>query len=543
MGKLTEFLMKAPPPPPQMGFSMPMMRRRVPRALQPWIYVLTAFCFQFSGGMYLGALDEIRGTTNFMIEDVMMLLYATLAGMAVWFPMLFKMKFRFTNQQLLCTSAIVIGICNLVTMHSQSMPLLLVVCFIAGIAKIQGTFECMSNIQQWITPKRDFAVFFPVLHIILLTAIEGSGWLAAWMGHHLTWQMMHVFIVATMSFVLLTQIVLCRPFCPMPNRISLSGTDWQGALLICLTMLLYSYILVYGDYYRWLESRHIRMAAAIALVSTGMTIYRLLHNSYPYIELQLLKCKNVVPILIVTTLAELAFGAEHTLEEILYTEVVGLEELTKESQYLWALPGMFLGIALDLYWLKLQKWKIWKLIGIAFLSIFSYALLMYTTIGMDVSIGQYRLAIILRGFGYGILSPALMWALQESVPRLELFFMGLFVFNITHMYLGGAMGYGFYSTIFSHFLNEDMLHYGRQLTLTNLDPSTFDFRTFMGGDYLHSMMLVAIKQVYGYVIWFALLLASVFLLCDIPAVRTNIRKVPLWPVLAIEYLAERRKGK
>ena len=30
---------------------------------------------------------------------------------------------------------------------------------------------------------------------------------------------------------------------------------------------------------------------------------------------------------------------------------------------------------------------------------------------------------------------------------------------------------------------------------------------------LHSMMLVAIKQVYGYVIWFALLLASVFLQC------------------------------
>ena len=45
---------------------------------------------------------------------------------------------------------------------------------------------------------------------------------------------------------------------------------------------------------------------------------------------------------------------------------------------------------------------------------------------------------------------------------------------------------------------------------------------------------------YGYVIWFALLLASIFLLCDIPAVRTNIRKVPLWPVLAIEYLARKK---
>ncbi|OYP58788.1 hypothetical protein [Prevotella sp. P3-122] len=542
MGKLTEFLMKAPAPPPQMGFCMPMMKRWVPGRLQPWIYVLTAFCFQFSGGMYLGALDGIRGTTNFMIEDVMFLLYATLAGMAVWFPMLFKMKFRFTNQQLLCTSAIVIGICNVITMYCHSMSILVIACFIAGIAKIQGTFECMSNIQQWITPKRDFAVFFPVLHIILLTAIEGSGWLAAWMAHHFTWQMMHVLTVGTMSFVLLTQILLCSPFCPMPKRCSLRGTDWQGALLICLTMLLYSYIFVYGDYYRWLASQHIRMAVALALVSTGLTIYRLFHNRYPYVELELLKCKNVVPILIVTTLAELAFGAEHTLEEILYSEVVGLEELTKESQYLWTLPGMFLGIALDLYWLKVQKWKIWKLIGIAFLSIFSYALLMYTTIGTDVNIEQYRLGIVLRGFGYGIMSPALMWALQESVSRLELFFMGLFLFNITHMYLGGAMGYGFYATIFSHFLNEDMMHYGRLLTLTNIDLSQFNFGAFMGGDYLHAMMLVAIKQVYGYVIWFSLLLAAIFLLCDIPAVRTNIRKVPLWPVLAIEYLSERRKS-
>ena len=541
MGRLTEFLMKAPPPPSGMGFSMPMMKNWVPRRLQPWIYVLTALCFQFSGGVYLGALDEIRGSTNLMIEDVMFLLYATLAGMAVWFPMLFRMKFRFTNQQLLCTSAMIMGVCNVITMHCHSMPVLVVVCFIAGIAKIQGTFECMSNIQLWITPKRDFAVFFPVLHIILLTAIEASGWLAAWMGHHFSWEMMHAFTVGNMSFVLLTQIILCRPFCPMPNRFSLKGTDWQGALLICVTMLLLSYIFVYGSYYRWFASHHLRVVGAFTLMSAGLTLYRLLSNRYPYVELRLLKCRNVVPILIVTTLAELAFGAEHTLEEILYTEVAQVEELTKESQYMWALPGMLIAIAFDLYWLKVQKWKIWKLIGLAFLSISAYALLMYSSVTMDQDIEQYRLAIILRGFGYGILAPTLMWALDESVPSLEMFFMGLFVFNITHMYLGGAMGYGFYTTFFSHFLNDDIANYGRLLTLTNLDLSHFNFGEFMGGSYLQSMMLVAIKQVYGYVIWFSLLLASIFLLCDIPAVRTNIRKVPLWPVLAIEYLAGKHK--
>ena len=541
MGQLTEFFMKSPGgPPPNMGFSMPMMKDWVPRCLQPWLYVLSALCFQFGGGYYLGALEVIRGTTNFMIEDVMFLLYASLAGMAAYFPMLFRMKFRFTNMQLLCASAIVLAVCNIVTMHSQSMPVLIVACFIAGMAKIQGTFECMSSIQLWITPRRDFAVFFPVLHIILLTAIEGSGWLAAWLGHHFTWQMMHVFTVGTMSLVLLIQFACCRPFCPMPQRLSLKGIDFQGALLICVLMLILSYIVVYGDHYMWFDALHMRVLLGISIVLSGILLYRMRYYRYPYVEFKLFTFRNVVPILIVTVFAELALGAEHTMEEILYSEVVRLEELTKESQYMWVLPGMYVGILLDIYWLKVRKWKVWKLFGIAFLGIAVYGMLMYFTLDISVNIEQYRLAIFLRGFSYAILGPTLMWALEESVPSLELFFMGLFVFNIFHMYLAGATGYGIYTTIFSHLMNDDMMNYGRQLTLTHLDLSHFNFGEYVGNDFLHSMMLVAMKQVYGYVIWFALVIAAIFLLCDIPAVRTNIRKVPRWSVYAIEYLARKR---
>ena len=192
---------------------MPMYREWVPRRIQPWLYIVTVLCIQFSGGVYLGALEAVRGTTNLMIEDLLMLLYATLAGMAVWFPMLFRMKFRFTNRFLLVGSAVVIAVCNFITMRTTNMAILLPVCFIAGIAKIQGTFECMSNIQLWITPPRDFGVFFPVLHIVLLTAITGSAWLAAVVAFHFTWQMMHVLTIGTMCYVVLSQLVLCRPWC------------------------------------------------------------------------------------------------------------------------------------------------------------------------------------------------------------------------------------------------------------------------------------------------------------------------------------------
>ncbi len=197
-----------------MPFSMPMYRTWVPERVRPWLYVLMAVCFQFSNGVYLGSLNEMRGITDFMNEDVQMCLYANLAGMAIWFPMLIRMKFRFTNQQLLYSAALVVGICNFLSMHCASiqLPWLMLICFISGIAKIQGTFECMSNVQLWITPTRDVSKFFPVLHVILLTAIEGGGFVAAYFSYHYTWEMMHVVIVGCMCFVLLVQMLCCRPF-------------------------------------------------------------------------------------------------------------------------------------------------------------------------------------------------------------------------------------------------------------------------------------------------------------------------------------------
>ena len=529
-----------PPPPVGIGFMMPMFRSWVPKRIQPWIYVVTVFCVQFSSGMYLGALNAIRGTTNFMIEDLLMLLYAGLAGMAIYFPMLFRMKFRFTNQQLLCGAAIVIGICNFITMYCQSMPVLLVVCFISGMAKIQGTFECMSNIQLWITPRRDFAVFFPVLHIVLLTAIEGSGFLAAWFAHHFTWQMMHLFTIGTMSFILLTQLILCRPFCPMPQRIPLKGIDFLSGLLISLLMLVVCYIMVYGDYRMWMSNPGLRLLAGVAFLLAALIMHRLSHVSNPYVSPKIFTYRNVLPILAVTAIGELLLGCEHTVEEILYEEVIGLEELTKEKQFLWALPGVYVGVLIDLLWLKVLKWRVWKLFGIGFGLILAYSILMYFTLDMQVNIAQYRLPIVLRGCAYAILAATLMWSLDESIPDLEQFFMGLFVFNIFHMYLAGAAGYGIYTTLFSHFLNDDISRYGSQLTLTRLNMQNFNMGQFMSQYYLHSMMSVALKQVYGIVIWVSGGMTALFLLLDIPAVRTNARKIPYWPIYGIEYLSRLR---
>lgn len=527
---------------PPMPFVMPMYKEWVPKGIRPWLYILMAFCFQFSNGMYLGSLGEIRGATDLMSQDVLMCLYASLAGMAICFPMLIRMKFRFTNRQLLCTAAVVMAVCNLLTMHSPSiaLPWLMLICFVSGIAKIQGTFECISNVQLWITPTRDVSRFFPVLHLVLLTAIEGGGFLAAWFCYHYTWEMMHVVTVGTMSLVLLVQLLCCRPFCPMPQRMPLRGIEFTSGFLISILMLAISYIFVYGDYEQWLDSKNIRLALGASLFLLGLILYRLTHVNNPYISFELLAKRNVLPILAITAVAELLLGCENTVGGMLHGGVNRLEELTKEELALWTLPGAYVGILLALFWLNRKKWKVWKLIAIGFGAIFLYAAAMYFTVDVNVNIEKYRVALFLRGCACGILSPTLMWSLDESIHSFERFFMSLFIFNIVHMYLAGAAGSGLYTSLYAHFFNDNLVRYGSNLTQTHLDMSAFCMGDYMEGGFVRSMMSVTIKQIYGIVVWIAGAMSALFFLLDIPAVRTNVRRLPLWPVYGIELLARIR---
>ena len=47
-------------------FVMPMFRSFVPRRMQPWIYLFIAVTFQLSGGVYLGALNQMIGSMALM---------------------------------------------------------------------------------------------------------------------------------------------------------------------------------------------------------------------------------------------------------------------------------------------------------------------------------------------------------------------------------------------------------------------------------------------------------------------------------------------
>lgn len=516
----------APPP-----FAMPMFRSFVPEKLRPWIYVLQAFCFQFSGGVYLGAMSERVGEHALMREDIQMCLYSTLAGMALYFPLLFRMKFRFTNKQLLVASALVILGGNILTVFSLPLPLLWLICFVCGMAKIQGTFENMSNVQLWMTPRRDFAVFFPLLHIILLTSIEVSGYLAAAFAFYAHWELMHWLVCGLMLFVLLVQTTLCRPFRPMPNIVPLRGIDWTGALLWALMSLQVVGLLCYGNWLDWWNSPITRLLSGTSLITLAVCLHRMFTHPQPYIEPRMWTYRYAVAIILLIGVVEAIISVENVLETTYCHGVMHYDDLRYEALCQWSLPGVWGGCLFSLGWLKLMRWNAYKLIAVGLLALAVYQIGFYHLMASHINIELLRLPIAMRGFGCALLSIALMWCLHE-VMSFEHFFQSLAIFNILHMYVGGALGGALLAHGIDHYMADGVARTAGYFTHAATSAMPFSPAETLGA-WSEALLAQSLKTLYGWIIYITLFFALLMLLWDIPVVRRRVKHIPTWPLVGL----------
>ena len=506
---------------PPMTFAMPMYHDFVPKWIRPWIYVVLAFCFQLSNGMYLGAMNNIVGEWGIMREDVQMCLYATLIGMALYFPVLFRMKFRFSNKLLLMTAAAVIVVCNLLATFKMPLPLLWALCVVCGMAKIQGTFECMSTIQLWMTPKRDFGVFFPILHIILLCSIEVAGYLAAWFAFDMHWTCMHWFVMALMLVVLLVQALLTRPFHAMPQIVPLKGIDWMGALLWCALWLQVAWLLNYGDWLDWWHSPDFRLITGTMLITLAVCLQRMMHHPKPYIEPAMWTYHNVVPVILLIGVVEALFSCEHVLEMVYYEEVMHYADHTYEALNQWSLPGIVAGCLFSIGWLKLMRWNVYKLIALALVVFCIYAG------GFYVLVEQLRIPILWRGFSYAVLCISFMWCLH-AIMSFEHFFQALSVFNVLHMFVGGLVGAALHGRGMKYYVADGFARCSGYVDSVRMSARAVGFPQLMDG-MVEGFLAQSVKIMFGWTLIAGLFFAALMLLWDIPMVRHQIKHIPAWP--------------
>lgn len=497
----------AGPPMLQGPFRVPSFNSYVPRRLQPWIYLLFAFIFQLSGGIYGGAMSHVMGEYSLMREDVLMVIMCNVVGVAMPFPFLFKMKFRFTNRSLLLNAALVIAVCNVLIVWTESLPVMCALSYIAGFFKLCGTFECMSNIQLWMTPKRDFTVFFPLLYCIVL----GNIALAPWITEHLIyiyqdWRIINWTMAGAMLTVALVVYVTTHDFRFM-KPLPFISVDYLGCLLWSAWMLEFIFFFNYGEYYNWLDSKVMRMDVVLFWVTGYFCISRMMHIRHPYISPEAWRYKRLIPLLILFAFVEFMGSTPKVLQTAFTGGVLHFGNLTTNVLNVVEWSAVIMGCLFCLLWCKVLHWKYTRLLTIGVAAMVGYPVMMYFLIDQGLPIERLYLPTALRSFGNAIFFCMLTVYLEELMP-FQHFFMGLTMAGIIRNGPVATMCSGLFSFGIRHQMADNMAR-GLPYDATQL-------------------LMISVRQLYGITCLIGIAVLLIFLIWDIEPVRSTLKKMPSW---------------
>lgn len=477
----------------------------VPEKLKIALLLMTACFFQLSGGIYMGSVSHMVGSLAMMQEDIMMCGYATFAGMTIVFPLLFRLKFRFTSRTILITCAAGMITCNLITAYVPVMPVMVVTCFIAGIFRMWGTFECLSNVQLHITPSRDFTVFFPVVYFIVLGSIQINGLITAYTDYFSNWQMMHLFIIGCFLFVLLYALLLMRPFRFM-KRLPLFGIDWAGASLWSLLMLLVIFVAEYGKFYDWLDAPEIRLGMAGILVTAALCIFRMFTAKRPFIEPAAWRYKNLGKLIIAFFVLCIFLSTPNVLQNAYVGSVLHFDTLNTIKLNWAVMGGVVAGAALCYWWFSKKKLSYNAIVFFGFFCVFMYQLLMYTLIDTRTSLDLLVLPSFFRGMGHMIIYTALTIYITTLVP-FNHFFQVLCIIGFIRTGIASPIGSSLFSNWMHHTMADKMMVLSNDIDIVNPYVGMLDFGGIAGA-LSRNAVLASVKEIYGWVALVALVLLA-----------------------------------
>ena len=371
----------------------------VPEKLKPWILVLFVLIYQVSGGIYMAAVSEMSSALALMNEDVMMAGYASMVGLALTFTVMFRLKFRFTIRTSLIVTAVAMMLCNLITMTTDSVPLLVAVSFVSGFFRMWGTFACNTTIQLWITPKRDMAEWFVFIYFLVQGAIQLSGLCTIYASLLGTWEQMHWIMAGLLAITAFVTIVLFRDHRP-GKVVPLDDIDWTGAALWAVTVLSLIFVLNYGNHYDWFDSERIWAGALVFAVCLGVNLWRSTFIEQPFIALETWRFRNVWLTALLYPVVDTLLSPSHAFEHLYMASVLNYDALHAVSMNWFVWGGIVCGAGFSWVTFAKRRWRFKTMTFIGFALVMGYLISMYFLIDYHQTKAVIGLALFLRGAGF-----------------------------------------------------------------------------------------------------------------------------------------------
>lgn len=482
----------------------------VPEFLHFPLMLLIIVVYMLSGGIYMSAVSEISGSFSWIKEDVLMAGYASMTGLTIAFPLLFRILFRFHTRSILLVSSVVFIVSDYVCMVCQYLPLVVFMSFISGFFRILSTFVCWSSLQLRITPNRDFAVFFPFLFTVILGSVQLTDIVTGYSISAFEWRAMHRLTIGAFIVVFALVYFCMRRGYRQAPYIPFKGIDYLGGVLWSLWLLSIIFICVYGDHYDWLDGEEIRIAIVFAIILLVMCLERAASIRHPYICLKTFSQHNMIPIFILFGCMSLMSTMVSSVQNV-YTGVVLGFDARHNADLNW---GVVVGIAVGagFFFIALKKWQ-WriKIIVVAgFVSFLFYQLLLYFLI--DASIEKYMLYLpmVFKGLGVSIVYISLTYVLAGSVT-FAYYFEAMCVIGFIRTSFGGPLNSAIITRLLNHIKQATTADLGSYVDSMRLMSDSF---STVYGEFQRQMLMVSIKEIYGYAAIVAVLILLAVLASD-----------------------------
>lgn len=503
-------------------FDVPDVRNFVPRRLKPWLFIFFVLIIQLSGGVYLAAASDMMGTTALMQQDILMAGYASLVGMSINFAVMFRIKFRFAvRTQLLACGAVLIA-ANFICAHTDSMPVLVATCFVAGWFRMQGTFACNSTIQLWLTPVRDMSIFFCYVYLVVDGTIQLSGLATVYTAFFAQWEFMPWIMMGLLALMMVVVLVLLKPM-HFPMHIPLLGIDWLGAILWTGFMLCTTFVCVYGNYFDWWEASEICIASLLGLACLALNLWRATFLHHPYISFQTLTNSNVVKAICVYLVFFVLMATEHVFEHSYAANVLGFDETNLIDLNGYVLAGIISGVLFTYFTFALRKWRYKTMTAIGFFMGALYLAWFYFFIDYGVEKEALFVPLYLRGFAMVTISITYLTSiLQGGLPFL-IFPQALAVNGYVSAVLVGTLGSAIVGELLNHAVADNFALLSSTMTASDPVVAHMPLGDLYGMTQLQALV-VSMKEIYG-----LLLIVAIVSLILIAVSYSSVRPQAIFP--------------
>lgn len=468
----------------------------VPDGCRFWIYILFLVAFQFSNGMYFTAMSQMQGTHSLTMNDVKMMSHALLIGLTMYFPLAFRLKFRFTNRTSLIIAATGLAVCNLIVPHVDNPMALCLLAFVAGFFRLYGTFECFSNILPKITPTYNYAVFLSFVFFVVLGVIHLFDGISIRLIYHYDWQHLHLLAVGLLLTVILLATVLMRPFRPMPKMLLL-GIDWIGFVLWSIFILGAIFVVQYGHQLDWFHSPYIRMAVGAVLISLGFNLARMNYFRHPFLEIAAFKVNNLTSLLIAFLCLSILLASKNTLQNTFTGAVMHWDALNVGTLKWIEFVGALLGALFSWYALVKLKWPHKLVTFIGFAMVVVYVASMYFLMSPSTNIEKLYLPLICCNFGHLAIFIALTVYIQATAP-FKNYFQILCILGFIRTGIGSPIGDAIYQHGITGLMNKHLSSIGYHVNANLLGG--MEKLNHIGTE----AMVSTLRELYGYTFIFGI---------------------------------------